>query len=429
MENHSSKRLNLDDTWSRAQMLIDPRTGIIKRVFAIPCPPGLPRVFVYRATRNHLINASGEVIAPNVSDGMGFSVDPLRARMAAVGEIVERYCASLVAGRELYTSSYLEMSEPALDPETVSRPSAKQLQETGLSPVSKATQLAWMRGRRLTDDQPVWVPADLVLFGSWKIRESVSNGLACGSTYWQAVRSGLLELVERDAFTLTWLLRIPLPRIDISSIDDQEVLSLSEDFRRHGFEINICDATTDVGIPTFIAVILSDNPHCRVALSAASDLDPRRALLKSLEEGFGGVADLIANTSRPETEADITEMWDHARYYATGRDFHRLAFLLNSPVVSWDDARWASVNTSGDQEDVKEITRRLQRAGCTPYVVDITTPDIAEVGFTVVRAVVPELQFLHHKIPCLDCPRMWRIADELELDMSQGPNMAPHPFP
>ena len=41
--------------------------------------------------------------------------------------------------------------------------------------------------------------------------------MACGATLEEAILSGLLELVERDAFLIAWYNRLSLPLVDWSA--------------------------------------------------------------------------------------------------------------------------------------------------------------------------------------------------------------------
>ena len=63
---------------------------------------------------------------------------------------------------------------------------------------------------------------------------------------------------------------------------------------------------------------------------------------------------------------------------------------------------------------------RLADADCTPLAVEVTTPDVREVGIRVVRVVVPEL------VPFP--PASLRPTDHPALAETDLPEM-PHPYP
>ena len=55
------------------------------------------------------------------------------------------------------------------------------------------------------------------------IRDSISTGLATGSTRLQAVENAALECIERDAIVITWLNQLSVPLIDQQTIPDESV--------------------------------------------------------------------------------------------------------------------------------------------------------------------------------------------------------------
>jgi ribosomal protein S12 methylthiotransferase accessory factor len=73
--------------------------------------------------------------------------------------------------------------------------------------------------------------------------------------------------------------------------------------------------------------------------------------------------------------------------------------------------------------DLEYCIERLGDAGYEVIVADITTPEIAEVGFSVVRVIVPGLIPLHsdHRYPFLGARRLSAVPYPL--------NPFPHPFP
>src|SRR5262249_19672190 len=117
------------------------------------------------------------------------------------------------------------------------------------------TPLCWTEGRSLTKDEPILIPACLVFIpyfpflrhkGEVAIAPSISTGQACASTRDRAVLSGLYEIVERDAFMISWLNRLPLPRVNVlSSPMVREVFN--QRFQREYLEYFFFQMATDIG--------------------------------------------------------------------------------------------------------------------------------------------------------------------------------------
>jgi len=87
-------------------------------------------------------------------------------------------------------------------------------------------------------------------------------------------------------------------------------------------------------------------------------------------------------------------------------------------------------------DDIDHCVTCLGRAGYEVIVADVTTPDIAEVGLSVVRVIVPGLAPLHsnHLRPFLGVRRIFEVPFRLEWNRrgwspESGLNPFPHPFP
>ena len=88
-------------------------------------------------------------------------------------------------------------------------------------------------------------PADLV---------ADSNGCAAGNTLEEAILQGFYELTERDAFAVWWYNRLRVPAVDLSSFDDEYLGSAPDYYGRHERDLWMLDVTSDIGIPTFVAL-------------------------------------------------------------------------------------------------------------------------------------------------------------------------------
>ena len=82
--------------------------------------------------------------------------------------------------------------------------------------------------------------------------------------------------------------------------------------------------------------------------------------------------------------------------------------------------------------DVETSIELLREQGFEVIAVDITTPDIEDVGLKVVRVVIPGLVPLHgnHNWPYLGASRLYEAPRRLGWKNPDGPlNPYPHPFP
>ena len=155
--------------------------------------------------------------------------------------------------------------------------------------------LAWVEGTHLTDSGSVWAPLDLVsLNGQRPDLPSIcqnTNGLASGNTETEAIFHGSCELVERDAATLWSLLTLEekLARcVRPASLGDDLILAFIAQMEASGLALRLFDQTTDLGIPTVLAVCAPADGvivrHFDVAAGAGTHPNPARAALRALTE-------------------------------------------------------------------------------------------------------------------------------------------------
>ncbi len=135
-----------------------------------------------------------------------------------------------------------------------------------------------------------------------------------------------------------------------------------------------------------------------------------------------------------ETFRNITDFEQHVRLYTQPDMLPVTEFLISSPQVSRPDTVGLPSSTTVQQE-LEICLRRLQDKGLKVIVVDLTTPDIAEVGLCVVRVLIPGMQPLSgdHRIRYLggtrsyEMPHLLGYSDRNSTEAEINPY--PHPFP
>ena len=173
-----------------------------------------------------------------------------------------------------------------------------------------------------------------------------------------------------------------------------------------------------------------------LGVGAAAAPSVERAWWKALAEAFSARAAGVklalldpACDDRPVVTFD-----DHIRRYADHRHAASTAFLDASPVRTGFDS---VPPLEGEDADawLEGLCRRIEAAGSSAYAVDVTAPDVAELGLVVARVVAPELCSLDtaHAARFLGGRRLYESAAALGLragTIGEGDlNPDPHPFP
>lgn len=202
------------------------------------------------------------------------------------------------------------------------------------------------------------------------------------------------------------------------------------------------DITTDIGIPTILAFLRDEtNDMLSFALATSTRLDPERAMVKAIEELaltrlYGKVLRQDApNFSWNADFRDITDLDDHVLLYTFREMLPATEFLLNPGYEKRLDDEMAMPIFNNLVTEIDYCLEQVKSAGLDVIVIDLTTSEIANVGFRVVRVLIPGMQPLNadHRMKYLGGRRLFEVpckmgytsspTNELQL------NPYPHPFP
>lgn len=118
-----------------------------------------------------------------------------------------------------------------------------------------------VRLKHFVSREDVNVPCSMVLRRNGKVIEdsgcyALSTGCAAGPTLRQAIRSGILELIERDAAAMWWFGGKPARKISTAKLDHLNIGAMLHVVRQglDQRQILILDITTDLAIPCVAAV-------------------------------------------------------------------------------------------------------------------------------------------------------------------------------
>ncbi len=420
--------------------LVDARTGIVREVtelFVDDDEPG----FV------HYLSFASDTAAfgflPNFRNNGGVGSNARTAIAKALGEAVERYCSALFRYDQLEWATYAQLGVPATHPEAFALYSPAQYATPGFPwrPFTADTVVAWVPGTSLVTGAPTLVPAAFTYVpyhfqrerGDTPVTQPISTGLACGVSFEDAALSALCEVVERDAFTRTWQALQRHPRIDDAHLP-VDLADLVDRYQAVGLAVHLVDVTSDVGCPTVVAVAegFSESSPA-VAVAAAAHPDPATAVRKSLEE-LAHTRKYAAQVMRylPHLPVDV----EHGHPEVDGQRAH-LRFYC--PQEAKDAARflWGGERLVRLEDmarpvagDLASVVAGVAATGEDVVAVDLTSPDVADLGLRVVRVVVPGFHPLQmgHANRCLGgrrLPDALRAAGRLP----DHDNPYPHPFP
>jgi ribosomal protein S12 methylthiotransferase accessory factor len=432
-------------TLEKAKRLVSEETGIIKRLLEIPIDPDEPNIVHYVAELTDISFFSSQ--SPPQSCG-GAALTRNLAIVRARGEALERYCLSIYDLGNLVHGSLKELKGDAMDPRRFVLFSETQYSRENFpfSRFSENAKMNWIWGYSLTEKRPVLVPACFAFVTyNFTIPEEfitvpISTGAACGDTTEEAILKGIYEVVERDAFMIMWLNKLSLPQLLLSS-DEISSFSLLQHaldrFSNTNLELHINHITLDIRIPTFLTTIVDrSGKGPAVAIGSASNVNPELAAVKSIIEAAQtrlAVKQLMqlekSRKQGQKVHMKLTGGDKWLLFYSKLDKLPKMKFVTQSPMIDIGK----TMGMSSDSTQLKSILELFREKNLEVIAVDITTPDISEVGFHVVKVLVTEMQPLHfYPFYHLGGRRLYEVPYNLGLKHDSEKmkmHIYPHPFP
>jgi len=426
--------------------IVDSKTGIVRALVEAARRNDERKIFWYVAWMCNTSQFS-DINVPRFTNGVSFNKD--MAMIQALGEAVERYCLSVYRRTEFPVYSCNELGDQALDLNKVARFSKKQLgnEVFKVFMFDENTKFRWVKGYSLTQHRDIFIPAQLVYFFDYNydlsrvgdepiIRFPDTNGSAPWMTLAGAIRHGICEVVERDAMMITWLNKLPRDRVSIENSHNEYIINLCKIYEKYGFELYVYDITTDLPIPTMLSIVIDRSSiGPAVVVGTACNLDPEAAIIKSIEDAKVGPDLRDALLRNPNLDPNkISPMLAHGLFWWGSDKITNLDFLLKNgkrkEMESLKDLSSNDVTT-----DLKLMLRTFEEKNIEAAFVDVTTPDIFnELGFSVVKVIIPELHPIHllEKFKYLGGNRLYQVPMTLGYKdrepREEELNRIPHPF-
>lgn len=430
-----------------------------------PLPATLTSDYVgpHALFREPLVDLDGPVPAAQVGlplgtgdlePGIGRCPSVAASRRTAVLEGLERYTGFHFRPSEgVVEAALADLGPQAIDPRTLGYHADEQYarEDFPFAPLGETEVVRWVPVTPLGDGRARYLPEPAL---SW-VRPpgarrpffyDTSNGFALGQSPEEAALHGILEIVERDAFLLTWYRRLVLPELILGRADRgmRDLVERVEIVT--GFRVRLFWAALDTGIPVVLALAQRDSASgpCTF-VSAGAGLWPRKAaesavfevaailsaVTHTFEENLGHALRLAEDFGRVRT------MSDHSLLGAlpTSRSWFDFLSESDRPELSLAEVSASSPVFGTLAEDLDHVRGRIEAVGGQVYVAGVTTPELRWRGLECARTFVPgflPMTFGHDTRRLAGLPRLGRarLPYASRLRPGQTPaDVPPHPFP
>ena len=424
--------------------LISPHTGILKSLDLLPkdiTEPKLPYVFVASLANHSFLPKDKHDMLRCSGKGM----DLQSARISAAGEAVERYSGTVYNSADILYRSYADLGGAALDPKRLVLYSPDQYKGIDYTPFDAAEPIGWIQAHSLVQDQPIYVPAHGTILNYTLqhpreyLSQSTSNGLAAGGSLLSAILSASLEVIERDAFIITWHNKLPARKIRITEHPSAAIKEFETAYRRRGVELELYQLPTDAPVYVFMCVSIQEKgegPTIVVGLGCdfSAERAARQAILEvgqvrpackhrlRLPKTQERLARLIAN---PES---VEELEDHDLLYAAPDYLPAFDFLRRQPL---SDIDWEAGNGKLAAEQLQMLVGFCRQKGTDLIYCNLTPPDMEKLGLFTARAILPDFQPIHFgwKHIRLGGDRLFELPARLGFRETRVPLADLHTFP
>jgi len=376
------------------------------------------------------------------------------SEMTAILEGLERYCGLSPRGkRSVVHDSFRNVQDQALDPLRVGVHAKEQYERSDFpfKPFDPERPIDWVWGYSFLQQRPILVPELLAYYSSGCGHGFVyetSNGCALGGSLEEAIFYGMLEVVERDSFLMTWYARLPLPRLDHRSVQDRELRWMTDRLETvAGYEVHLYKSTMEHGIPS-VWVLAKNKKERGVNLicAAGAHPDPIRAAKSAIHEVAGMLLTVSEKFEENRQQYErmlhdpyqVVQMEDHSMLYGLKQAEERLDFLLNDdrPMLTFAEAFEPRGWNADLTDDLKAMLHVFRQLNLEVIVVDQTTPETRRNGLHCVKVLIPgmlPMTFGQHLIRLTGLDRVLRVPSELSYSLEPlSPdqlNPYPHPFP
>ena len=326
-----------------------------------------------------------------------------------------------------------ELDGTAIDPHTVAGFSDEQKRKEPAFAYQDEI-LLWTHGTDLVTATPVLIPTQLVSAKHAHearncepiLRISISNGIATHDSFEQAAYHGLLELIERDAFMITYHNQLTPPRINPASIRHERIQNILTTLKKYRLLCDVVILPTDMPT-TVVCCVLRDETGGGPALSlgAKAHHAPETAVVGAITEAYSMWHAMreCGSYAKP-VPPPPWDVFTRMAFWGKPENLKHLSWLWGGPLISMPTGNHNAVT-------LQHLADAVAQLDCRAVAVPMSPPALQKLGVHSVCVVSPALQPMHMDSdpPYLGGVRLSAVPRRLGLTPSDTPPRFPHPFP
>ncbi|MEL6558487.1 MAG: TOMM precursor leader peptide-binding protein [Bacteroidota bacterium] len=395
------RTLTAKETFEKYQHHISPVTGIISEIEPYRGSE-YSQLHNFTSGRNLALQSKSMFWLNNhrrsCSGGKGKSEQ--QAKTGALCEAIERYSMMHHGQPAILRSTLKDLGDKGIHPNTCMNFSQEQFaqrEETNenstafysLVPVEfdENASVDWTRVYGLTHQEERYLPSTFCYaqYPGQDERNMIaypdSNGCAAGNSHAEAALQGTLELIERDAAAIWWYNQIRRPKVDLKSLANEYIKEMLDFYAENGRSLEVLDITTDIGIPTFVAVSHKTDTGKSILFGFGCHIDAAVAVERAVIE---------LNQLLPITLGDEPVDMDlRIKNWLDEESVTDNIYLSASDEIIHIQDKYPGQSFSNLNEVLQYLTAQFQKQSLDLYLLDLTQQDI---GMPVVKMIAPNLR-------------------------------------
>lgn len=395
-----------------------------------------PKIFSFGCllkSTDKLINKSS---FDNTAGGSSFVRK--KSLLKALGEAFERYSIAMQP-KNLIWDSYKHLRKKAINPNKFVSFSGSQNISEFKTYNDDNSKLNWITAFSFIRKRAVFIPAQLI-FVPYRfnpeepiIRFPITTGAACYSSLKGAILRGLLEVIERDAFMISYLNKLSPNIINIRNSQNKTFKKISSLIERYNFEFYVLDISTDVPVYSILAIIIDKTGlGPAVSLGMKSDLNVNDAIIGAIEEAFRGrfwIRDIMTR----EKLKNIKEIKKKKRYISDLKErglFWSRVQMIDKIKFFFRGKKIPVENLPVKTKNLNTLLEWFKKENIEVLSVNVTPSGLKNKQIYVAKVLVPEFQplYLDESFPYWEGRRLREVPKKLGFDFLKEINKFPHPF-
>jgi YcaO-like protein with predicted kinase domain len=249
----------------------------------------------------------------------------------------------------------------------------------------KKIKMRWVKAYSISNDRFIWYPL------SWHNAVNLSNGLASGNSFTEAIVQAICEVIERHIYSKIVYSEKILPTVDVNVSQWPRVKTLLDKFKSNGVDLILKDMTDSIKIPTIFAWAHDDS--CDIVkdiCGMGTHLSSEEATIRAITECAQARSSLLQERSSFVNPKNLDYYYmkknKKGRMLFNNDEFYK-RMAKNSKYINSSEIE--DLHSSDILDDFKVLISLLKKESHEIFIVNKTHPELC---IPTIRVFIPSLK-------------------------------------